>query len=56
MTGLNCRPAACKAAALPAELIALRYIPEKINVRFCLAKFRKNLEIFLFLQFADGVP
>ncbi|GBF50264.1 hypothetical protein LPTSP4_17880 [Leptospira ryugenii] len=25
MTGLNCRPAACKAAALPAELIARSY-------------------------------
>ncbi len=42
MTGLNCRPAACKAAALPAELIALRYIPEKLNRRFCLAKLEKT--------------
>jgi hypothetical protein len=46
MTGLNCRPAACKAAALPAELIALRIHSRKNKYKILSSENRKNLEIF----------
>ncbi len=52
MTGLNCRPAACKAAALPAELIALRIYSRKNKLKILSSEIIKNLVIF-FLKFAD---
>ncbi len=58
MTGLNCRHPACKAGALPAELIALFGDPYGIRTHVTAVKgpYLKPLDQGAFLNFVNGEP